>query len=148
MKKFFASLTIVLIEISLVLILVPSTLAVSMDDSACEVEGLSPEQKLECLLKNEYQLIEGSPQGQGEVALPSGDLREDFIPFFINTALAVAGTLIFVALLYAGFLFVTANDGEENIEKAKKIMIFAVVGAAIMAASYAFIYGLANLDLD
>lgn len=110
------------------------------------------DKKLEQLLPNENELIGGSPwsfRGSGnEVSLPSGDITKDFLPFFINTALSLAGTLVFIALLYAGYILVVANDNEEEIQKGKRILIYACIGIAVIGASYAIIYGIANLDLD
>ncbi|MFA5843037.1 MAG: hypothetical protein WC882_05235 [Candidatus Gracilibacteria bacterium] len=124
----------------------PSTPATDPCDSPA---NLSSEQKLECLFPNEQALIEGSPQGdQGSTSLPSGNLFTDFLPFFINTALAITGTLIFIALLYGGYLFVMSNDNEESINQGKKIMTYSVIGAIIVAISYAAIYGLVYLNLD
>lgn len=110
------------------------------------------DEKLEQLLPSENELIGGSPwstQGDGnQVSLPSGDVTKDFLPFFINTALSLAGTLVFISLLYAGYILVVANDNEEEIQKGKRILIYACIGIAVIGASYAIIYGIANLDLD
>ena len=119
----------------------------------CDNSDLTDAQKLECLFPSEVALIEESPQGQGsdgsvQTSLPYGDLYTDFLPFFINTLLAAAGSLIFIAFLYAGYLMVFTNDSEENIEKGKKTLIYAITGAFVAAISYAVIYGIANLDLD
>lgn len=118
-------------------------------DVDCSAKNLPAEDKLECLFPNEESLIEKSPQGDaGSTSLPSGNLLTDFLPFFINTALAITGTLIFIALLYGGYLFVLANDDEESINKGKKIMTYSIIGAIVVAISYAAIYGLVNLNLD
>ncbi|MDP2624921.1 MAG: hypothetical protein Q8P27_01925 [Candidatus Peregrinibacteria bacterium] len=117
----------------------------------CESDSLNSDQKLECLLIGEEELIEGSPQGNtadGTTSLPHGSITSDFLPFFVNTALAIAGTLIFISLLFAGYTLVFANDNEESIEKGKKILIYSVIGAVVIAISYAVIFGVANLDLD
>lgn len=106
------------------------------------------EEKLNCLFPTQEELIENARQREEGTSLSTGDLGEDFIPFFINSGLSIAGTLIFVSFLYAGFLLVFANDSEENIEKGKKIMIYSVVGAAVMAISYAVVFGIANLQIN
>lgn len=109
----------------------------------------NPTEQLECLLAPQEELIEGSRNAQEHaVHLPSGKIDTDFMPFFINTGLSIMGTLIFVALLYAGFLMIFSQDNEESINKGKKILINIVVGAAVAAIAYAVIYGVANLDLD
>lgn len=133
--------------------LTPLARADETEEIDCGDADLPDEQKLECLFPSEQELIEESPQGQGsdgsvQTSLPHGDIFTDFLPFFINTLLAAAGSLIFIAFLYAGYLMVFTNDNEENIEKGKKTMIYAVIGAFVAAISYAVIYGIANLDLD
>lgn len=125
---------------------IPKALGQTLD---CEAKNLTTEQKLQCLFMSEQELIEGSPQGQSTgTSLPHGDINQDFLPFFINTALSIAGTLIFTSFMYAGYLLVFVNDNEEKVEKGKKILIYSAIGAAVMAISYAVIYGIANLDLD
>ena len=117
----------------------------------CSRSNLTPDQKLQCLFPTEESLIEGSPQGSSESGptnLPHGNLFTDFYPFIINTLLATATTLIFVAFLYAGYLLVFTNNKEENIEQGKKTITYAIIGAFVAAISYAMIYGIANLDLD
>lgn len=117
----------------------------------CSGDNISQEQKLECLFPTQEALIEASPQGEtesGTTSLPSGDITTDFLPFIINTMLGVAGTLIFISLLFAGYKMVFANDNEEAINEGKKIITYSVIGAFVIAISYAVIYGVANLDLD
>lgn len=113
----------------------------------CEDPAASKEQKLKCLLMDEKKLIECSTKNEG-TQLAQGDIATDFIPFFINLGLSIAGTMVFIAFLYAGYLLVFANDKEEDIEKGKKILTYAVVGAIMVAISYALVFGVANLDLD
>ncbi|MBT5016164.1 hypothetical protein HN748_02890 [Candidatus Peregrinibacteria bacterium] len=120
-------------------------------DPCEDPSGLSADEKLKCLFPEEQELIELSPQAttnQGNVKLPSGHITEDFLPFFINTALSLAGTLVFIAILYAGYLLVVANDNEEEISKAKRILVYCMIGIAVIAGSYAIIFGVATLDLD
>ena len=49
------------------------------------------------------------------------------------------GAIIFIAFLYAGFLFLLAGVDEEQKEKAKKVLIWTVVGFVIMVVSYAIV---------
>lgn len=121
------------------------------DPVTCSGSTIAPEDKLECLFPTEETLIKGSPQGQsssGTTSLPHGDIITDFLPFFINTLLGIAGTLIFIAFLYAGYQMVFANDNEESINSAKKVITYAIIGAFVIAISYAVVYGVANLNLD
>ena len=119
-------------------------------ETETEVDCSNPQtqqEKLNCLLLSEEELIEASPDNEG-TSLAQGDIATDFIPFFINLGISIAGTMVFIAFLYAGYLLVFANDKEEDIEKGKKILTYAVVGAIMVAISYALVFGVANLDLN
>ncbi len=54
----------------------------------------------------------------------------------IKVALSLIGTIFLILTIYAGFLWMTAGGNEENVEKATKIIKFAVVGLIIILASY------------
>lgn len=62
----------------------------------------------------------------------------------IVIVLSLLGTAFLVLLLYAGWLWLTARGNEEQITKAKKIIIQAVIGFVIIFMSLSlaqFIYG-------
>ena len=50
--------------------------------------------------------------------------------------------------LYAGYLFVVNFGNEEEIEKAKKLLMWAIVGIVIAAISYALVQGIIHLDFS
>lgn len=107
-----------------------------------EEEGLT----VENLLPDEEVLIEGSSNSQG-ASLPSGDLAGDIIPQLVNIMLYLASTFVLAALAYSGILFVIARGNEEEVNKSRDILIYAVTGIIIIAISYAVIYGIASLNL-
>lgn len=54
--------------------------------------------------------------------------------------LQVGAALIFlVVLLQAAFTWITAGDKAENIAKAQKMMIFAIIGLLIVVFSFVFV---------
>ncbi len=55
----------------------------------------------------------------------------------ISTFLGVLGILAVALILYAGFLWMTAAGNEQKVEKARSILTQAVIGLAIILASYA-----------
>ncbi len=55
----------------------------------------------------------------------------------IKIALGLVGIIFIVLAVYAGFLWMTAGGQEENITKGKKLLYDAVIGLAIILASYA-----------
>jgi hypothetical protein len=59
---------------------------------------------------------------------------------YIRYALQVVGIIFLVLMVYAGFLWMTAGGNEENVEKAKKLIMAAVIGIAIVLAAYSITY--------
>lgn len=55
----------------------------------------------------------------------------------ISVILGLLGILFLVLVVYAGFLYLTAQGVEENTKKAKKILSQAVTGIVIIVAAYA-----------
>ena len=56
-----------------------------------------------------------------------------------NFLLQVTALLAVVALVYAGFLYVTAGGDDSRMESAKKIVIWVVVGILVILGSYAIV---------
>ncbi len=63
----------------------------------------------------------------------------DDIPSFIGTILhfvLVIGTpIVVLAIIYCGFLFVTAGGNSEKLTKAKKALLYTLIGAALLLGS-------------
>ena len=55
----------------------------------------------------------------------------------INTILGLLGTIAVLLFLFAGFKWLTSQGSSDKIDEAKKLMGAAVVGIAIIFASYA-----------
>ncbi len=70
------------------------------------------------------------------IGLPTTDIRL-IIARIIRVALGLLGIVAVVLILYAGFTWMTAGGDEERVSQAKKIMINAVIGLAIVLSSYA-----------
>jgi len=62
----------------------------------------------------------------------------------IKNAMVVLGFLVVVLIMYAGFLWMTAQGNEEQISKAKKMMTNAVIGLVIIMSAY----GVAKFTID
>ncbi len=63
-----------------------------------------------------------------------------------NFISGLLGTLSFVFLIYAGYLYVVARDNDDGPKKAKQIMYGAFVGLIIAAAAFALSNTLVELD--
>lgn len=55
-----------------------------------------------------------------------------FINSVIDAAIQLGAIVAVVAIVYAGFLFVTAQGDEKKIETAKKVLLYTVIGIAIL----------------
>lgn len=65
----------------------------------------------------------------------------------IKTILFVAGALVMIGLLIVGAMFLTGSSNEENITKARKILIYLVIGIILISVSYAVVSGISQFDL-
>jgi heme/copper-type cytochrome/quinol oxidase subunit 2 len=61
----------------------------------------------------------------------------ELIGSFINALLGVLGIVFVVLVVYAGFLWMTAQGHEENVKRAKTMLTQAIVGIVIIVAAYA-----------
>ncbi|MCK4553699.1 hypothetical protein KAU19_01930 [Candidatus Parcubacteria bacterium] len=55
----------------------------------------------------------------------------------VGAALAFIGILFFILMIYGGFLWMTARGNEQQVEKAKELIIAATIGLIIILAAYA-----------
>jgi hypothetical protein len=84
-----------------------------------------------------------APCPQGSVCIPN-PLRNapgtlyDFIVAVINDViLPIGGVIVTLAIIYAGFLFVTARGDETKLKSAKSAFFSSVIGALILLGSWA-----------
>ena len=63
-----------------------------------------------------------------------------------NFIAGTIGTFAFAFLLYAGYLYVTARENEDQVAKAKKIIFGALLGILMAAAAFALTNTLVELD--
>ncbi|MDH3324869.1 MAG: PKD domain-containing protein, partial [Candidatus Peregrinibacteria bacterium] len=69
-----------------------------------------------------------------------------FILKVLNFVLSFLGIICVAAIIYAGFLYVTGATDEGNYEKAKKIIIYVVIGILVILVSYALVNVVINLE--
>ncbi len=79
---------------------------------------------------------ETSGMGKKEEASAQNKLIET-IAKLIQAALGLLGIILVVLVIYAGFLWMTAQGNEEQVSKAKKMLTNAVIGMVIIMAAYA-----------
>lgn len=74
------------------------------------------------------------------------DAAKEFFASLTNFVAGTMGTLSFIMLVYAGFLYLTASQNEDNTSKAKKIIFAALIGIVIAVAAFAITNTFVNLD--
>ncbi|MBN1326019.1 hypothetical protein JW977_03525 [Candidatus Falkowbacteria bacterium] len=93
-------------------------------------------------LLNAYSLQninEFTQQTQTETGLQKAEFAE-VVAMVINLFLGLVGAMFVVLIIYGGFLYMTAAGTTEKVQKAKKIIIYAVIGLLIVAAAYSITY--------
>lgn len=61
------------------------------------------------------------------------------VAMIIRVALGLLGIISTVIIIYAGFTWMTAGGNEEQAGKARKILISAVIGLAIIMSAYSIV---------
>jgi len=112
----------------------PSAYAVSADD-------------LNVLLPSTEEIIYEQDE-MGRVNLPSGDFLNEIVPALVSNVMYLTGLLIFVALVYGGTMVVIGRGNEEQLTKAKSIILYAGIALALISLGYAIIYSIATLKLS
>jgi len=88
---------------------------------------------------------EGAGTGSGGVSFsigienPLGDNIKDipsFIEAIINIVLVIGVPIVALAIIYTGFLFVQARGNSEELTKAKKALLYTIIGAALLLGSF------------
>lgn len=74
----------------------------------------------------------------------SSNTVEEFIGKVLVGAIKIAIPVIALAIIYAGFLFVSAQGNDEKLTKAKNALLYTCIGAAILLGAWA----LANVIYD
>lgn len=72
------------------------------------------------------------------IGLPATDIRL-IVANIIRAALGLMGMVLLVLILYGGYLWMTAGGNEEQISKAKKVLLNAVIGLVIILSAYAIV---------
>lgn len=78
--------------------------------------------------------------------LPDTDITTGFIPFAIRIILSLVGLAITCMVIYSGILFVIHFGNDEQLTKAKKMLMWSLMGLAFIAFSYAIVYAITTIS--
>lgn len=78
-------------------------------------------------------------EGTGKLCNPLGDITElkDLIKKILIAVVKIGIPLVVLAIIYSGFLFVTAMGNSEKLTKAKDAFIWSLIGGAVLLGSWA-----------
>ena len=87
-----------------------------------------------------YALAAVCDPAGGKICNPLGETTTtipQFIKILLEGALKVGIPLIALAVIYCGFLFVSAMGNSEKLTKAKDALLYTLIGAAVLLGSWA-----------
>lgn len=92
--------------------------------------------------KPPYEGLSGAKTGLQDATGISGGLSDagsltTLIANGINVVLGVLGILFLIFVIYAGFLYLTDQGEGKKAEKAKKLLLTAVIGLVLIIAAFA-----------
>lgn len=85
---------------------------------------------------NDTEKIGDAPFNQGGITSNVVTSPEVLYPKIITSLLYIVGMVAVLALLYGGFLYITAGGEAEKAEKGKKVIIGSVIGLALIASAF------------
>ena len=88
-------------------------------------------------LKSDIQTKFNSTAGKVYGSTPTQTDLPTVIGSVINVLLGLLGVILVVLIIYAGFLWMTAQGNEDKVKKAKSIISNAVIGMVLIFAAYA-----------
>lgn len=89
----------------------------------------------------------GGTAGGGDVVLTNPlavNSISAIVDKIVNFLLVLAGPIAVLMLVYAGYLFIVGGTKEENIKKARSIILYVVIGIAVLVLSKAIVYVTCN----
>lgn len=87
--------------------------------------------------KEDSPLRSAAEQGGG---FKTGVTFNDIVGTVITVVLSLMGVLFLILTIYGGYTWMMARGNEEMVEKAKNILINALIGLIIVLAAYAISY--------
>jgi len=81
----------------------------------------------------------GCVPSAGKICNPitTANTINQFIKVFLEGILKIGIPIVALAVIYCGFLFVSARGNSEKITKAKDALLYTLIGAAILLGSWA-----------
>ena len=81
--------------------------------------------------------INKTAQGTGHDKLGTANDIDSLIASIIKGVLSLVGVIFLLLMIYGGYLWMTSRGNEQQLEKAKKIIVESSIGVAIVVIAYA-----------
>ena len=75
---------------------------------------------------------------KANVGLSTSSL-ESMIANIVKTGLTLVGVIALAILVYGGFLYITAAGDSKQVDKAKTVIIYAVIGIIVIGLAYSLV---------
>ena len=98
-------------------------------------------------LSNAFSIAKQTASGSYE----TGTTFESMLGDIILLVLSLLGIVFIIFIIYAGWLWMSANGNEQKVEKARGILIQSIIGLIIVLGAYAlsyFIIGIFNSQFN
>jgi len=105
------------------------------EDVNCDDSDLSGDDLVRCTSESAAG-TDLAKTSLGESGITSTDDFGDFIIKLVNFSLPYLALAAFVGYVFAGFLYVTAYGNDEQLTKAKKILIWSSIGLLLVILSF------------
>jgi len=81
----------------------------------------------------------GGSCGSGTFCNPLGSINSfsDFVAAVLDIVVSIGIPIAALAIIFSGFLFVTAQGNEEKLKTAKRAFMWSVIGTAVLLGAWA-----------
>lgn len=90
--------------------------------------------------------VNKTQDGQEVGGVPEGDLLDDFIPGIIRLLFRFTSLVIFISFLVSGVMYITAFGNEDNLNKARRILYYSLIGFAVVTLAFAIVQAITDID--
>jgi len=107
-----------------------------------------PLMKVSAIIKNEKNPPPTENVANGKIENPiKVNNINDFIKTILTGVIKISIPIIALAIIYSGFLFVSARGNSEKLGEAKRALLYTAIGAAILLGSWAIAQIISNTVL-
>lgn len=70
---------------------------------------------------------------------------QELVTSVVNWLLGITSAVVVLFLVYGGIMYITASGDENQVEKSKKIITYAIIGLFLVLISYSVVTALNNI---